>query len=235
MSAPRRAAAPAAPDYGRGYLRVPLAVWLAVFCRAPLTRRQLQLVAVVIRESWGWQRGRGEPYLWTRPLAAARFAEATGLSTDRISRDLRELVDRGVLRESGRCYQFVPDPDVWLARPEAPPIKRRRTAGPAVPAADPALLPGGTYIANIEERNDADNLRADRFIRLVLGMVGPLPPGLWADLRRWVRRVGVAAAWERLEPGLRRGPATGRALLVAALAEERARGREGPGEPSAPA
>ena len=57
-----------APDYSRGYLRVPLDLWRALYCRAPLTRRQLQPVSVVIRESWGWQQPGGQVYRWTRPL-----------------------------------------------------------------------------------------------------------------------------------------------------------------------
>ena len=43
------------PDYSRGYLRVPLDTWLAVYCQAALSRRQLQLLSFVIRETWGWR------------------------------------------------------------------------------------------------------------------------------------------------------------------------------------
>lgn len=240
---PRPDANPAGPDYRRGYLRVPLPVWLEVFCRAPLTRRQLQLVAAVIRESWGWQRD-GRPYLWTRPLPPARFAELTGLSTDRISRDLRALVDRGVLRERDCCYAFVPDSSEWLA--PAPGVMREdgpslAAAEPASAAADPALPPGGVKTAHTEQRDEAFEAPAplavpsstDRFVRVLLGFVGPLPPSRWQELRRWVERVGAAAVWRELEPGFRRGPATARLLLAAALDAERRRMKEGrpPSEP----
>jgi hypothetical protein len=97
---------PDAPDYGHGYLRVPLSVWAALYCRGPLTRRQLQLVSVVLRESWGWQTRGGGVHLWTRPLTTGHFARATGLATDHLARDLQLLVARGVLREKNRCYQL---------------------------------------------------------------------------------------------------------------------------------
>src|SRR3954470_20469010 len=95
-----------APNYERGYLRVPLSVWADLYCRAPLTRRQLQLVSAVLRESWGWQLRKGEVRLWTRPLTASHFAAATGLSTDHLARDLRALVARRVLDEREGRYQL---------------------------------------------------------------------------------------------------------------------------------
>jgi hypothetical protein len=99
-----------APDFRRGFLRIPLGVWLEVYCRAPLTRRHLQLVSVVIRETWGWQRPGGAVYTWSRTLFPRHFAQATGLSTDHIRRDLRDLLARGVLEEQHGCYRFEADP-----------------------------------------------------------------------------------------------------------------------------
>lgn len=126
-------------DFRRGYLRVPLAVWLTVFCRPLLTRRQFQLVSVVIRESWGWQTRGGEPQLWTKPLTSRDFAQATGLSTDHLRRDLRRLIARGVLREQTGRYQFVSEPRLWRTlpapAPEARPLPPESTASPAVLAA----------------------------------------------------------------------------------------------------
>lgn len=139
---------PALPDYGRGFLRVPHAVWMEVYCQAPLTRRQLQIVSVVLRESWGWRadsrEGRvtdvndGSPgsiqkrkgssnaagpgvRLWTRPLTPRAFARATGLSTDHLARDLRDLVSRGILREREGCYQFIGSPKEWQPKSKTPP------------------------------------------------------------------------------------------------------------------
>lgn len=116
-----------APDYAHGYLRVPLAVWSSVYCRSPFTRRQLQLLSVVIRESWGWRAPGGGVYLWTRRLTPRQFHDITGLSTDRLGWELRTLVHRGVLREQEGRYQFVPQSHLW-----------RLPSGDAVP---PALAP----------------------------------------------------------------------------------------------
>ncbi len=220
-----------APDFGRGFLRVPLSAWLSVFCRAPLTRRQLQLVSVVIRESWGWQRRGAGPYLWTRPLTTARFAEATGLATDRIGRDLRALVARGALRERDGCYQFVPDPSAWLPpAPRPAPLRRRRAPEPpprTAASAPPTGLPKTAHRKQTNGGPAAERARAERFVRVVLGFVGPLSAGREAELRLWVARAGVRACWQRLEPGFRHGPATAAAFLAAALYEERARRRDG--------
>src|SRR5437870_13702023 len=121
-----------APDFRRGYLRVPLTVWQALYCRAPLTRRQLQLVSVVIRESWGWQKPGGEVYRWTRPLTVRQFAQATGLSTDHLRRDLQVLVAQGILREQAGRYQLVPDPGLWKTWLPLP--LKRRSEAPKPPA-----------------------------------------------------------------------------------------------------
>ena len=102
------------PDFSRGFLRIPLAVWLSVYCRGALTRRQLQLVSVVIRESWGWRSGDGSVHTWTRPLSSRQLAEATGLAIDHLRRDLQVLIDRGVLRERAGRYQFTSSPALWI-------------------------------------------------------------------------------------------------------------------------
>jgi phage replication O-like protein O len=115
-TAPNLPTDPHAPDFRRGFLRVPLAFWLEAFCRSPLTRRELQVVSAVIRESWGWNGKDGSPRLWTRPLSTRRIAELTSLSTDRLKQDVEGLVGRGVLLRRGDRYQVVPDPRAWRVR-----------------------------------------------------------------------------------------------------------------------
>ena len=126
-----------APDYRGGYLRVPLSLWLLVYCQAPLTRREIQLVSVVLRESWGWRSKDGRAKLWTRPLKPGKFAALTGLSTDRIGKDLAGLVERGVLLEQDGSYQLVPFPQLWQPRPSKgraiPPNGREPAAETALP------------------------------------------------------------------------------------------------------
>jgi phage replication O-like protein O len=107
---------PHAPDFRRGFLRVPLAFWLEAYCRSPLTRREMQIVSAVLRESWGWNSRDGVPRLWTRPLPTRQFARLTGLSTDRLKQDVESLVERGVLLRRGDRYQAVTDPQAWRPR-----------------------------------------------------------------------------------------------------------------------
>lgn len=143
------------PDYSHGYLRVPLSVWLAVFCRGSLTRRQLQLAAVVIRESWGWQTGSGQVHTWTRPLSTRQFADATGLSSDHLRRDLHRLIGRGVLNERQGRYQFVAAVDRWIT----PTSRPQETRGPAPEwpdrPAESALSPLASKKVYTKQRNVA--------------------------------------------------------------------------------
>lgn len=212
------------PDFSRGFLRVPTSIWMDVFCRAPLSRRQLQIVSLIIRESWGWQTRDGRPYLWTRPLPARQIATATGLSSDHIARDVKELVGRNVLVQQDRCFQFNADVSSWLPRGSAAPDLPVPTAKTAARTADLAPSASVVKTGEIEQRDvDATSRasRRDRFVRIVVGFVGSISPEEEAELRRWIESVGVAAVWQLLEPGFRRGPAAGRQHLQVLLARQR--------------
>lgn len=187
-----------APDFSRGFLRVPHPVWEALVCRAPLTRRQLQLAAVVLRESWGWQTKGGGVRLWTRPLSTGDFARATGLATDRIARDLSALERRGLLLRHGRCWQLAPAALAVPAREaareaarqqkaERAPEQRSLPAGTASADAGSAPAPSGVKTGQKSKRNDVD-------------VVAPLPD----------RRRGAAAP-------VPRRPVTDQATARAAL------------------
>jgi hypothetical protein len=86
----------------------------------------LQVVSAVLRESWGWNGRDGGVKPWTRPLPTRALARLTGLSTDRLKRDVDGLVERGVLFRRGDRYQVVPDPQAWKGRKDAP-VRRLRT------------------------------------------------------------------------------------------------------------
>jgi hypothetical protein len=236
-----------APDYDRGYLRVPLSVWMELYCRAPLTRRQLQLVSVVIRESWGWQTKDGQVYLWTRPLPPRQLATATGLSTDHLARDLKALVTRGVVREQAGRYQLVPDLRLWKSLPPHA-LKRRSPALKApVQRAKTTLFASGPKKANKVQRNVrlptrselspvADNSpvlseaspddrsreeetlgRERRFVQVLEAYGGALPVEQAEQLRHWLRQDGITVVWQALQPAFRRGPTGFRAALEARL------------------
>jgi DNA-binding Lrp family transcriptional regulator len=231
-----------APDYRRGYLRVPLDLWRTLYCRAPLTRRQLQLVSVVIRESWGWQQRGGEVYRWTRPLTVRQLAEATGLSTDHLARDLRELVARGVLLEQERRYQVVPDPALWIASAASAP--KTRSSAPKRPdvSAETALASPGLKTAKKRQRNVGPLTRNPlspavdksrpvfcrlqgnqeftgasaseaRFVQVVAEFVGGLPEEEIDGLHSWIQQDGVPAVWSAVEDSFRQGPRAVRRCL----------------------
>jgi len=200
------------PDYSRGYLRVPMGVWLSTFCRGALTRRQLQLVAAVLRESWGWHDRAGRPFAWTRPLDAAAFSRLTGISPDHARRELRVLVSRGVLAEGAGRYRFVTEAE--SGAPEGPPAD-------SVPGAEAAKTVGpgpGPKTAKDSQTNVAPD-RAAALATLLAGFAAPLGAEDEQRLRAWVGRLGPGAAWARLEAAVRRGPQAARGALLAALAE----------------
>jgi replication protein O len=230
-----------APDFGRGFLRIPLSVWADLYCLAPLTRRQLQLVSVVIRESWGWQKPGGEVYCWTRPLPAGQLARATGLSTDHLTRDLKGLVSRGVLREEEGRYQLVADPGLWKTLPTPPPKPRSPAPNPPATSAKTALLPPDVKTAKIRQRNVLahpgrqlsttvdnspwrvctptrgtaffDSVPEARFCEVVTTFAGHLEAAEVQGLHRWINEAGVATVWEALGPSFQAGPAAVRAGL----------------------
>jgi hypothetical protein len=142
-----------APDYAHGYLRVPLAIWAALYCQAPVTRRQLQLVSVILRESWGWQTKDGQVYRWTRSLTSRQLSAATGLATDHLTQDLQRLVDGGLLRQQGQCYQLVADPTLWKTRLSPPSKPRREGVISAAATAKAALSPPHVKKAKKLQRN----------------------------------------------------------------------------------
>lgn len=242
-----------APDYSRGFLRLPHSVWQDLYCRAPLTRRQLQLVSLVLRESWGWQKRGGAVHLWTRPLPIRHFAQATRLSTDHLARDLKALVARGVLREEAGRYQFVPDPRLWKTPLPAPPKPRpralkspRRTAKTAPPAP-------GLKTAKISQRNvpplsgdelspAGDNARVagrppldqqtfqdpsvseEHFVAVVAAFVGELSRQEAADLGTWVQQEGVSVVWAALAEAFGCGPRAMREALRRRLGQQQGTG-----------
>jgi DNA-binding MarR family transcriptional regulator len=233
-----------APDFRRGYLRVPLVVWQRLFCRTSLTRRQLQIVAVVLRESWGWQRRGGEVSLWTRPLTAIQLAERTGLRQDHVRRSVERLVRSGVLDRRpalrGGRYRLVLE--LILNQPIAPdgvdnagdnPVEKRVDKPPLL---HPKLgrnrpktghLAPGLKIKNIDKRSSrGGGMRRfsphDRLLALVQFFVGPLSPHERQRLRRWVKRDGATSIWQELTPLFGRDPQQARVELRRLLASQEA-------------
>ena len=227
------------PDFRRGYLRVPFSVWMKVFCRPLLTRRQIKLVSFVIRESWGWQTAGREPRTWTRPLASRDFALATGLSTDDLRRVLLALIERGVFREDHGRYQFISDPQLWKTLPARPPEPRYPPPQSPAFTAVPARFSPGSNKGNISKDNGfglpvealhppVDNSPSSfvastvglRLADIVAAFVGSLSEAQADALRRWICEAGVAGVWAALEPAFREGPLVAREHFEALIEEK---------------
>lgn len=229
-----------APDFTHGYLRVPLAVWSTVYCRTPFTRRQLQLISVVIRESWGWRAPDGSVYLWTRRLTPRQFAEITGLSTDRLSFELRKLIHLGVLREQDGRYQFVPQPRAWAVAAPSPSKRRPERVEYRLSTAVSAVIPPGLKRAKKRERNVAaperalspagDNRTGDPsdpctsspWLPVLEGLAGPLTGTQREVLGRWLQEAGINTVWREVGPLCLAGPRRMRLRLGRLLARREA-------------
>lgn len=235
MTWPSGAASDAQPDYQHGYLRLPLGLWLGVVCRGLLTRRQLQLVAVVIRESWGWQTRAGQVQVWTRALTHEQFGAVTGLAREHVSRELKTLLAWGVLRQSGRRYQFEPSPERWHPRPVArrqvpqqplfAPNRSHRGTSLVPPTSDPnkpktekrnvAPASADPVDSSPPSSTPTSAVVVDRFVHIVATYAGRLTPAEVAGLRRWAELAGVGPVYQALAPAFRRGPSAVRAFLKA--------------------
>jgi hypothetical protein len=232
---------PNAPDFRRGFLRVPLWVWIEVYCHKSLTRRELQLISVVIRESWGWATSGGGVQLWTRPMSPRQFADATRLPLDHLAHDLTELVARGILLERDRCYQFVPRPQVWLAKspkspdiPPKPPAFAEKTATPAGSYRkdiDTLKKRGVAELSHREEpgaapgRSPQKESPEELLLHILTTLTGPLSDGEVEQLHLWIMRKGVKRIWQSLEPFIRLGSKQVRSRLKRKLRKGRKSGR----------
>lgn len=224
-----------APDFSHGYLRIPHAVWREVFCQAALTRRELQLVAVVIRESWGWQGPRRDVYLWSRVLTMHQFSRATGIAPAHVTTLLKRLVARGVLLQRGRSFQFVPDPRRWITHRQR--LPERDDRAPKRERNDPEMVaptsvakktkkekrnvarPSWKRLSTAVDKSHGLDAATAAWLRthladLLESLLGPPTPETAQALQTWVEREGLVAVWAILTTALRRPPGEARATLA---------------------
>lgn len=244
-----------APDFSQGFLRIPHRVWLDLYCRTPVTRRQLQLVSVVLRESWGWQATDGQVHLWTRPLSTRQFAGITGLAVDHLRTDLDHLVERGFLRRRGDRFQLVADAHLWITPARPPRLWRSLPLEWSESGAEGALPNLASKKEKRKKRNVAPSPESDieapvensrssrrvvsepfgaaeisataaaRLADIVAAFVGSLSPSQAEALRLWIYEEGVAAVWAALEPSFRQGAVVARHRLEQILADREKRWR----------
>lgn len=98
-----------------GYTRVHHRV-LALFQLGLLSKREMQICAVVMRESWGWERGNNN---WThRRLQNEDLVELSRMAKTHVSQVLRLLLDDRVIlekdrRENGALFSFNEHAEEW--------------------------------------------------------------------------------------------------------------------------
>jgi len=120
-------------------------------------------VAVIIRESWGWQTADKQVHLWTRPLPTRQFARATGLTSDHLRCDIDKLIARSVLMRDGERYCFVADSRLWKSPERSPHNRRIRPSKPSAVAAETALPNLASKIDHRKQRNVAAASGSDLF------------------------------------------------------------------------
>ena len=77
-----------------------------------LSKREMQIISVIIRESWGWDKGQSN---WTKkPLSNDYFAGKTGLAKETISRELKRMIlEEKILVQDKNFYSFNEHPERW--------------------------------------------------------------------------------------------------------------------------
>ncbi len=91
---------------------------LELLASGVLTKRELQIVLLVIRESWGWNKGASN--YTHRTLTLADIAKRTGIHKAHVSRTLRGLVEKQIIIVQGDNSQtrmgFNEHKDQWVPK-----------------------------------------------------------------------------------------------------------------------
>lgn len=94
------------------FTRIKHTVLMDVFAKGLLTKREMQIAFVVIRESWGWNKGESN---WTkRPISYRRFAKKTGMSSWHVHETAKKmLIEKKLLSNDYGCLAFNEHIDTW--------------------------------------------------------------------------------------------------------------------------
>lgn len=96
----------------REYTRIKHTVLMDIFAKGLLSKREMQIVFVVIRESWGWDQGKSN---WTKKaLSQRQIAQKTEVNLRHINPVLQDMLDRKILvkNDEGR-YSFNEHFETW--------------------------------------------------------------------------------------------------------------------------
>ena len=106
------------------YTRIKHEVFENIFARGLLNVRELQVISVIIRESWGWDKGKSN---WTkRPLSNKYFVKKTGISKSHICELLQQMIlEKKILKKDG-YYSFNEHFDQWEKFPKRELLKSKK-------------------------------------------------------------------------------------------------------------
>lgn len=99
----------------REYTRIKHSVLMDIFAEGKLTKREMQVACVVIRESWGWHGGNSN---WTkRQLPHTLIAQLTKIERRNLIKTLRSMLKRNILQKNDEGqYSFNEHPDTWVCQ-----------------------------------------------------------------------------------------------------------------------
>ena len=113
----------------REYTRIKHDVLMDIFARGLLSKREMQIVFVVIRESWGWDGGQSN---WTRrPLTQRQIGHETGLSERHVNPLIQDMLDRKILVKNDEGhYSFNEHFETWRVTKKVtkPPVTKKVTS-----------------------------------------------------------------------------------------------------------
>jgi len=83
-----------------------------IFVKGGLSKREMQIALLIIRESWGWDKGTSN---WTKRVLSNRYiSEKTGLAKQTVCVEIKSMIEeqKVLVNESGQ-YSFNEHPETW--------------------------------------------------------------------------------------------------------------------------
>lgn len=142
------------PQLEDGYVRVATEVWEAL-CRIRIPGEARQVLDVIIRKTWGWNKKEDR-------ISLSQFVEATGLKKDKIIRARGKLVSMNIVsfkgNGNGATYRINKNYHSWqpLPKKETYPKKEisvSQKGNPSFPLKEPTIDTTTTDTITIDKNN----------------------------------------------------------------------------------
>jgi len=115
------------------YTRIKHSVLMDIFAKGLLSKREMQVAIVIIRESWGWDKGASN---WTKKkLTNVDFVRKTQLKKSHISSLLQRMIlENKILVNEENFYSFNEHPDTWKKLPKGELLKPKKVTKKVTPS-----------------------------------------------------------------------------------------------------